>query len=79
MSSVRSSISAAAYKACCTFPRWDGRASRMPRLILKPGEEITVKVLQVDAAKAEDLTRIETAHRRSMVEECRRRMKSGWW
>jgi small subunit ribosomal protein S1 len=36
--------------------------------IVKPGEEITVKVLRVDEDKQEDLPRVEAAHRRSVVE-----------
>ena len=39
---------AAACRACCTCPRWGGPACRTRRRSLKPGEEITVKVLRVD-------------------------------
>ena len=47
-SSAPSSIWAAACRACCTSPRWAGRACRTPSQVVKPGEEITVKVLRVD-------------------------------
>ena len=39
-----------------------------PSQVVKPGEEITVKVLRVDDDTAEDLPRVEAAHRRSVVE-----------
>ena len=39
-----------------------------PSQIVKPGEEITVKVLRVDDDNAEDLARVEAAHRRSVVD-----------